>query len=1339
MFGQGGPTLPILFLPLVRRTAAPTSFLCCIATLGFGVGILVCASSSAFGETLGLRISWGGGAPRRWSGTITVSEGQIVSWTLLGTEVDEPGALFREENTLVIAPSRPRIYQGVDVVVDSPIQANLQVELAGSEQAPQHWTIPLKNVLRNPYETPVDDQGNRLFVERSPGDVLTLESDRPHLIFEPGETWSFRVRFRGSPFNPGEQVTLEVRVQNAREQQTRWNLLDPFNLGRSNAPGLPSARYETTAGSNVAVPVELVLPEAEGVYDVVLTAVGNTGLRLGDSVVRPLGWGGTTVQRRVQVVVLAKKNVPSLAEARSELRLLGEAVDAGNPTFWERLGRMTPALPRLHLLSRDGLLGRGWRRLREGQQEPYTELRPSDSGDEPSWAIYSLPVMEPGTPHLLEIEWPADRKQTLLVSLIEPNAMGAISPPLMDRGVTSSGEVSRWGEKLGWQVYRTVFWPKTRQPFLMVANPGNEPAIYGKIRVYGGWRHLPEEFPPAAFPTERILAAYFHRPFLTAAFEASDAPGPFRERGVEDWVTFFDATVRLSEYLRFAGYNAVVLTVAADGSTLFPSPRWQPTPRYDNGCFHPDGADPVRKDVVELVLRIADRDGFLVIPAMDFSAPLPDLEATIHRRGNQGRNLRWVGPDGRTLDETTQPYRGMLAYYNILHREVQETILNLIHEFADRYGQHPSFAGLGLQVSAYGYMQLPGPQWGMDDETVARFCEETGITIEATGEDRFQKRAELLLGQYFRQWVRWRAQRLQSFYTRVNQELTAVRPDARLYLLAPTLFVGERWENRLRPTLMQRQDPLAVFQEVGLDPSVLASDPSITFLRVFRLVEHAPLGVRAAEYEVDQLFRSWQGLTSLATGGVLFYQAPREIRIPSFDAAAPYSPAFTAIMHQPIPWGYESLRRYAQALAEGDPSFIADGGWRVSMGDEEALRVWRATYRRLPAAAFHDVSFPGNSKSIQPLIVRSAVRGQETYLYMLNQAGFSIRATLHFQTPANTRVVELSGMRPLPTIKKDTDDMWRWEADLGPYDLLAVKFTSPQVSFSKAMVYFNPAIIDRLKDQITELSERAATLSTPPLYEGLANPDFEQKPEKEGEIPHWKIQAGADATVRLDDQEKKQGTYSLHVASRGAPVTMISDPFEAPSTGRLTVGLWLKTRPGNPQPPLRVFLFGEPAQFPFARYAEIGASATGQSVPTVGAEWTPVLVQVADLPLGRKGPLYLRLDLAGPGEVWIDDIQLCSLAFSKAERVELFKLIAPAQAKLDNGEIADCLRMLESYWPQYLMAFVPRADLSAQISRENQGVQPSEAGSVRNSVKTPDRSASLLDRIRGVLPSKWRF
>ncbi len=56
----------------------------------------------------------------------------------------------------------------------------------------------------------------------------------------------------------------------------------------------------------------------------------------------------------------------------------------------------------------------------------------------------------------------------------------------------------------------------------------------------------------------------------------------------------------------------------------------------------------------------------------------------------------------------------------------------------------------------------------------------------------------------------------------------------------------------------------------------------------------------------------------------------------------------------------------------------------------------------------------------------------------------------------------------------------------------------------------------------------------------------------------------------------------------------------------------------------------------------------------------------------------------GPGEVWMDDVQLFNLAFSRPELVELSKLITLADVKLQNGQVSDCLQLLEGYWPQFL-------------------------------------------------------
>ena len=61
----------------------------------------------------------------------------------------------------------------------------------------------------------------------------------------------------------------------------------------------------------------------------------------------------------------------------------------------------------------------------------------------------------------------------------------------------------------------------------------------------------------------------------------------------------------------------------------------------------------------------------------------------------------------------------------------------------------------------------------------------------------------------------------------------------------------------------------------------------------------------------------------------------------------------------------------------------------------------------------------------------------------------------------------------------------------------------------------------------------------------------------------------------------------------------------------------------------------------------------------------------------------------GAGEVWVDDVQVFSLAFNKSEMVELSKLITQAGRELQNGRIGDCMRLLDGYWPRFLEENVP--------------------------------------------------
>ena len=77
----------------------------------------------------------------------------------------------------------------------------------------------------------------------------------------------------------------------------------------------------------------------------------------------------------------------------------------------------------------------------------------------------------------------------------------------------------------------------------------------------------------------------------------------------------------------------------------------------------------------------------------------------------------------------------------------------------------------------------------------------------------------------------------------------------------------------------------------------------------------------------------------------------------------------------------------------------------------------------------------------------------------------------------------------------------------------------------------------------------------------------------------------------------------------------------------------------------------------------------------------------------------MTFELAGAGEILVDDVQVFDLPFTDPERVELLKLISLASVKLDSGQLADCARLLESYWPQFLVANVPLQVLNTPVAR----------------------------------------
>jgi len=82
--------------------------------------------------------------------------------------------------------------------------------------------------------------------------------------------------------------------------------------------------------------------------------------------------------------------------------------------------------------------------------------------------------------------------------------------------------------------------------------------------------------------------------------------------------------------------------------------------------------------------------------------------------------------------------------------------------------------------------------------------------------------------------------------------------------------------------------------------------------------------------------------------------------------------------------------------------------------------------------------------------------------------------------------------------------------------------------------------------------------------------------------------------------------------------------------------------------------------------------------------------------------------------------------------VELFKLIAPADLKLRQGQVGDCLKLLESYWPRFLVANVPVVQ---------QPAKPQPGPSLRPDIELSEEpvETGLLDKMKDRLPEWIRF
>jgi hypothetical protein len=1165
------------------------------------------------------------------------------------------------------------------------------------------------------------------------------------LVFDPGQRFTLRVSPHLLGVEPSLSVALRAQLHTVGDQRELWGRDQEITLAAEGGP-------------DPVVPLEIQAPQEPGVYDLTLTL---SRLSAGERLIpskRVTGAvsglpglsrlrGEVLTQRRVQFIVLGSAPPPDAKRPGPPTTEL-MTINPGK-TWWDRVAHIPriaglgkdplefgsverwehPTLgPRVVL--RQGVRGQGLGVREEGTGENRAgdrrafkqETEERESGE--TWVAYPLSVSQPGQVHVVEVEYPSDLPQAMAISIVEPNAAGAVVPIGLDSGVCVSGDAGATAGKLPtakvvaeqgpksdsgianpprMETHRLTFWPRTRDPLLVISRvEAATQAAHGRIRLYGPKRfgvgalrlgiEAHSALPPAASPadgSQRWALGMLERPLFPENFGAAEAFDSWSGGSLDDWTTFYDGGRRMIEYAQHAGYNALAVSVLADGSTIFPCPRLAPTPRYDSGAFFSTGQDPVRKDVLEMLLRLADAQQMTLIPMLQFSAPLPELEEISLRGGQEAEGLQLIGANGMSWMERYGRRRGQTAYYNPLDPRVQQAIRNVVRELAARYAEHRSFGGLLLGSAGPSYTLLPGIEWGLDDATFARFCNEQGVEVPATGPARFALRARAITGPHRDAWLAWRAGVMHRFHQQLLDDLTSARAGARLLVGTAGMLQGPDAEGALRPTLPVRMKLEDLPRYAGIGPELYRRDKGIVLLRPRQVSIPATPRTLAVELPVGDAPELDHVFAAAANPGHLLLHTPVRSRLASFDVRSPFGTEKThlSMVAQLAPGGSESRRRFVQAIGGLDSSWLIDGGWMLTLGEEEALRPLRLAFRRLPEGQYQDV--PGETQGITCRWLR---RGDGTYLYFLNPTPWPCQASLAVRGSEGTTVTELSGMRDSANVTAG-----QLTVELAPYDLLAMKIggavgqptptpvreraadDQAAVHFANLAVAFEPRVREALHQRLRNLVTRAALLAEPRTIEVLENPEFELPPDGGRELPGWNVAGAAGGLAAPETEIKHRGRSSAKLTSNGGVVSLISDPFDPPRTGRISVAARLRTSSRGPAPVLRLALGGKLDGGDYYRFAE--APLDGQ--------WRYFIFTVDNLPLTGLSDLQVRFDLMGAGEVWVDDVVVLDLALGDNERTELSRVITRAQFSLEDGRLADCVRLLESYWPKYLEDNVP--------------------------------------------------
>ncbi|MCH9653036.1 MAG: family 10 glycosylhydrolase [Planctomycetes bacterium] len=1177
--------------------------------------------------TLKLRVEWGEQTPRLWNARFDLTGGKIRAVRSLGVDADEAAVISQAGQKVLYQPRTNRVFNSIEFQIEGDSTTKLHVFI--QDQNDSHISVKhqysLTDILKQKKILPIHQTNSQLMVQQAPGDSFALKMEHPHLVFTPNEMMHLRA-FPKYLLVTGSSAGTEIYWTLYRSRSR-----DVISSGSNKIPQLNQNDLVKQG-----IPISINAP-VEGVYDL------EVNMQTGQQAV-------------VQFVVVSPQANHSSHLVQSDNTL--QLVDAIELSGFQSHHTLVARRPRT--------------RIRKSFKSLFKAVPQAEetSSQFPPWSAYHLKIRNRNQPHKLVVTYPQRSQTQLGFSILEPDAAGQLVPVGVDSGVyqTNSGlsEVLQTdSQELSTEI---LFWPRVTNPILLFHGLGTSvPAEITRVQVY----ELPASAKPPSIQKnsqpekKRMVGPYMQKPLLPEIFGATQVLDSISNRSLDDWQTFYEAGTRLAYYLNYHHFNSVLLAVSADGSSIYPSRFLSPTPRYDSGIYHSSGQDTARKDILEMLFRIFDREQMALIPELQFSSILTNLEQEIRGQPEKAVGIELVNHHGQSWRDTKVASRGQAPFYNPLNPTVQLEIAKIFQELVNRYKSHSSFQGVAVQLTLNGYLQLPGLKWGYDDLTVSQFEKETGVRVPVAPESlKYEARYQFLTTKGLPQWTKWRCRKIRELHQRLAEILSKERPDTQLIFSASELLPAQSKAGDVVSSLNSGAQFRPVLKEMGLDFSDYDQFGNSIILRPgqFYSEQHkaSVANIKNNHPTIDDAFKTREN-------GALYYHHPVELRISEFDEISPWQPAFTWLVSQASPAGLANRQRYIHTIATMDPYLIFDGGWTIPFGQEQATQSIRTQLQKLPARPFQTIK-----NAEQPVIARLSRGKDKTYFYLINDFPYPCQLTVEV---AITNAADIIDLETNENVKTDisSNGTKSYLVSLDAFDFQAFEVQDSQVQIKSVKCRVNQSDLAHLQAQIDQKRHQLLDLHRSKDDDStiVFQADFESHNSRDYILAGWESKNQNQIAWNLDSTESHSGKSSLLLGLKQGNSSLKTNEIPLHQSRYLNMSVWLKTNTKEMQ--VRIALEAE----------QNGKLKTQSAMISVDRQWRKYLFRVKDIPSDQIQNAHIMIEKLGSGKLWIDDVDLQIHQISPEDDRQLTKLVSTLSFAWGAQRYLDCYRLLDSYWGQF--------------------------------------------------------